>query len=120
MRLEDLKFESPPRVIGRGSFGLVLLADYRGTKVAVKRVVSSVQGTKGAESSALLSQSSRASSSRSGTLSTGTFGSSNIFGFRSSQRGSKLQAEFVSEMRLLSKLRHPSITTLMGTLHPSL
>ena len=36
---EDLHFDSPPLIIGRGSFGLVLLAEYRGTKVAVKRVL---------------------------------------------------------------------------------
>lgn len=35
----ELTFESPPTVIGRGTFGLVLLADYRGTEVAVKRVI---------------------------------------------------------------------------------
>eukprot|EP00985_Skeletonema_marinoi_P004688 scaffold2027_cov148-Skeletonema_marinoi.AAC.17 len=35
----DLKFDEPPVVIGRGTFGLVLLAEYRGTTVAVKRVL---------------------------------------------------------------------------------
>ena len=35
----ELKFEQPPVVIGRGTFGLVLLAQYRGTFVAVKRVI---------------------------------------------------------------------------------
>jgi ABC-type phosphate/phosphonate transport system substrate-binding protein len=35
----ELKFESPPTVIGQGTFGLVLLAEYRGTEVAVKRVI---------------------------------------------------------------------------------
>lgn len=37
----ELEFENPPRVIGRGTFGLVLLAEYRGTSVAVKRVIPS-------------------------------------------------------------------------------
>jgi serine/threonine protein kinase/ABC-type phosphate/phosphonate transport system substrate-binding protein len=36
---EDLEFDDPPTVVGRGTFGLVLLADYRGTQVAVKRVI---------------------------------------------------------------------------------
>jgi len=36
---EDLHFGSPPEVVGRGTFGLVLLAEYRGTQVAVKRVI---------------------------------------------------------------------------------
>jgi len=35
----ELKFNEPPFVIGRGTFGLVLLAEYRGTTVAVKRVL---------------------------------------------------------------------------------
>jgi hypothetical protein len=36
---EELKFCDPPEIIGRGTFGLVLLAEYRGTQVAVKRVI---------------------------------------------------------------------------------
>ena len=35
----ELKFDDSPVVIGRGTFGLVLLAEYRGTTVAVKRVI---------------------------------------------------------------------------------
>ena len=35
----ELQFDDPPVVIGRGTFGLVLLAEYRGTTVAVKRVL---------------------------------------------------------------------------------
>ena len=35
---DELHFDDPVEVIGQGSFGVVLLAEYRGTKVAVKRV----------------------------------------------------------------------------------
>eukprot|EP00547_Thalassionema_nitzschioides_P016529 CAMPEP_0194240680 /NCGR_PEP_ID=MMETSP0158-20130606/6778_1 /TAXON_ID=33649 /ORGANISM="Thalassionema nitzschioides, Strain L26-B" /LENGTH=1190 /DNA_ID=CAMNT_0038975425 /DNA_START=76 /DNA_END=3648 /DNA_ORIENTATION=+ len=35
----ELKFHRPPEVIGQGTFGLVVLAEYRGTQVAVKRVL---------------------------------------------------------------------------------
>ena len=35
----ELQFDDPPVVIGRGTFGLVLLSTYRGTTVAVKRVI---------------------------------------------------------------------------------
>jgi len=35
----ELEFDDPPIVIGRGTFGLVLLSTYRGTTVAVKRVI---------------------------------------------------------------------------------
>ncbi len=36
---EDLKFDNPPEIAGRGTFGLVLKAEYRGTMVAVKQVI---------------------------------------------------------------------------------
>jgi guanylate cyclase len=36
----ELYFNEPPEVIGLGTFGLVLLGEYRGTKVAVKRVLA--------------------------------------------------------------------------------
>ncbi|CAJ1959518.1 unnamed protein product [Cylindrotheca closterium] len=35
----DLTFDDPPTCVGEGKFGLILLADYRGTQVAVKRVL---------------------------------------------------------------------------------
>jgi len=37
--MDELKFDEPPEIIGRGTFGLVLKAEYRGTEVAVKRVM---------------------------------------------------------------------------------
>jgi hypothetical protein len=35
----DLHFTDPPMVVGRGTYGLVLLAEYRGINVVVKRVI---------------------------------------------------------------------------------
>ena len=35
----ELKYDSPPILLGRGTFGVVLQAEYRGTAVAVKRVI---------------------------------------------------------------------------------
>ena len=35
----ELKFDDPPEIAGRGTFGLVVKAEYRGTVVAVKRVI---------------------------------------------------------------------------------
>ena len=35
----ELRFDEPPEIIGRGTFGLVLLAEYREAQVAVKRVI---------------------------------------------------------------------------------
>lgn len=37
--VEELHFNEPPEVIGQGAFGVVVLGQYRGTKVAVKRVL---------------------------------------------------------------------------------
>lgn len=36
---DKLTFKDPPQILGRGTFGQVLLAEYRGTHVAVKRVI---------------------------------------------------------------------------------
>ena len=35
----ELHFAEPPEIIGQGGFGVVVLGQYRGTKVAVKRVL---------------------------------------------------------------------------------
>lgn len=37
--VDELHFDDPVEVIGQGSFGVVWLAEYRGTKVAIKRAV---------------------------------------------------------------------------------
>ncbi|CAB9515268.1 activated protein kinase catalytic subunit alpha-1 [Seminavis robusta] len=37
--INELLFDDPVEVIGQGSFGVVLLAEYRGTKVAIKQAV---------------------------------------------------------------------------------
>lgn len=39
IKKDDLEYHDPPEVLGHGTFGLVLLAEYRGTQVAVKRVI---------------------------------------------------------------------------------
>jgi len=42
---KELEFGQPPISIGRGSFGMVVLAEYRGTQVAVKRVIPPLGST---------------------------------------------------------------------------
>ncbi|CAB9502908.1 activated protein kinase catalytic subunit alpha-1 [Seminavis robusta] len=44
VNVEELHFDDPVEVIGQGAFGVVLKAEYRGTTVAIKRVLS--QGEK--------------------------------------------------------------------------
>jgi len=171
VKRKELIFDDPPRVVGRGTFGLVLLAEYRGTEVAVKRVIpprtklnrrrsnESDTGSVSGGGNALrrndflgsgdkeeikertsnfdfngddvevgMSSGARAvkfaTSSQSGHThfdSNGTNGSSSIDGkasivmkFRKQNSYDRLKAEFVIEMRQLSKLRHPCITTVMG------
>jgi hypothetical protein len=40
---EEIVFQSPPRILGRGTFGLVLLAQYKDKKVAVKRALPLIE-----------------------------------------------------------------------------
>lgn len=94
VQLADLVFGNPPEVIGQGSFGQVLRAEYRGTQVAVKRIMSSA------------SKSSVAKDSM-GSLSS----------YKDGTKGSwsnRHESSFVREMRILAKLRHPCVTTVMG------
>ncbi len=49
--VDDLHFNEPPEVIGQGGFGVVILGQYRGTKVAVKRVLPPSKVSKGNSSS---------------------------------------------------------------------
>ena len=44
---EELHFSHPVEVVGQGAFGVVLLAEYRGTKVAIKRVLPQKGSSKG-------------------------------------------------------------------------
>jgi class 3 adenylate cyclase len=39
IKTSELQFDDPPEILGRGTFGLVVRAEYRGTQVAVKRVI---------------------------------------------------------------------------------
>eukprot|EP00980_Cylindrotheca_fusiformis_P012392 scaffold3043_cov121-Cylindrotheca_fusiformis.AAC.8 len=180
---EELHFSHPVEVIGQGGFGLVLLAEYRGTKVAIKRVLPLLDKAKGKRSGSAVSLSRKddeeksnqewdeeiARGVESGSIGVGAttksssesdinlgFIDSLSFGVRrkglkrwipflrhneamaqslsilgtvsggsSTSRGllaafsccdenSRRREEFKEEMRLLSRLRHPCITTVMG------
>jgi len=192
----ELTFDEPPEIIGRGTFGLVLLGEYRGTEVAVKRVIPPAKNeaankTIGEETkpepkikflgkwrkgnnntvaakvfadanrhmiprveeddpdidiesdmgkvsgdmgnvSGLTVDMDTDFGKRSGSIGFGSKRSGSI-GFGSKRSGgnasgktsmssynqssySKLKLDFVKEMRQLSKLRHPCITTVMGAI----
>ena len=111
VRREELTFDDPPEVLGRGTFGLVLLAEYRGTKVAVKRAVPPLN-KKMREKSAHFSFVDKNDGDDAETsVGIGSVslsynqdaGSSKM----SKNNWSKLKEDFISEMRILSKLRHP-------------
>ena len=179
IKTTDLIFDQPPEILGRGTFGLVVRAEYRGTQVAVKRVIPPASYAKGGlTDSVALGKDPTTSSgeNRLGSLlarpSTNTkrrksnddyfaFSRTDPLGSTTSACGvnghpltstastnaglnsvdtvdahenaldalkqaptstarvsgkqySKLKDDFIHEMRLLSKLRHPCITTVMG------
>ena len=193
INVEELHFNEPPEVIGQGGFGIVILGQYRGTKVAVKRVLPpkgigsrrgsingsingsmTIKGSVDDMGSAEVKKDTRRGSKKRGsvTIDPNDSGSDgdieaprssmswerNFFAMRHdgntlkllesatlSNHGSssavrrvsiaessvnfvsrflpdalrfdehsKLKREFISEMRLLSRLRHPCITTVMG------
>jgi guanylate cyclase len=41
VNVREIHFDDPVEIIGRGSFGVVMLAEYRGTKVAIKCAIKS-------------------------------------------------------------------------------
>ncbi|CAB9500762.1 activated protein kinase catalytic subunit alpha-1 [Seminavis robusta] len=133
---EELKFADPPDIVGRGSFGLVLRATYRGTAVAVKRVIpprrtdidnSSHRFGSGQDAYQSIDGHMR-SYSKPNSKPRGADSMPSLLegkallklSFLSGPSGRdvaewrKRRQAFVKEMRYLSKLRHPCITTVMG------
>ncbi|CAB9499064.1 activated protein kinase catalytic subunit alpha-1 [Seminavis robusta] len=143
VKADELEFDEPPEILGRGTFGLVLKATYRGTGVAVKRVIppksSKGKASRGPRDSMNSSMNGAGTRSTSGTgsvngsvdmlssVNNGTAStmmksgseSTHLF-FNKKKKSSgdqdyaKLKSDFLKEMRHLSKLRHPCITTVMG------
>ena len=126
---EELEFDSPPIILGRGTFGLVLLASYRGTKVAVKRAVPPKNNKSihfsmmDLSSEELGAEKGQESGSSSAALEgSGSFGVRRSFHFAlssfrkntsqnplssSARNFDRLKSDFVEEMKILSRLRHP-------------
>eukprot|EP00980_Cylindrotheca_fusiformis_P006882 scaffold1442_cov128-Cylindrotheca_fusiformis.AAC.3 len=143
IKKEELKFADPPEIIGRGGFGLILKAEYRGTDVAVKRVLpprreGGWEPRESAETGSLAaphakehnkctqhfgwqSMVDKVSLVRSAS-SIGILGHTSTsheirpavaIGSLQTSR-SQLRKNFIKEMRVLSKLRHSCIATVMG------
>jgi serine/threonine protein kinase len=153
IKTSDLSFDDPPIILGRGTFGLVVCAEYRGTQVAVKRVIPAISQSamRSSESygnrlgsilkftngkavkmtshdkfdfSNLANGDAGMASTQSSVIHNGPsapLSSSEIPLAKTTRKSrlaqkefAKLKADFIREMRLLSKLRHPCITTVMG------
>ncbi|CAJ1963239.1 unnamed protein product [Cylindrotheca closterium] len=151
VKRSDLKFSDPPAVLGHGSFGFVLQAEYRGSKVAVKRaLLPSSKGDSSStdnvqfgtplkrigsqdydEDSADSSRRRSTESTRSVDLEVGatknraepqpalstrniTASSKSMMMTKGAANSRKTKQLFMDEMRVLSTLRHPNITTMMG------
>ncbi|CAB9522693.1 activated protein kinase catalytic subunit alpha-1 [Seminavis robusta] len=138
---KELCFDSPPNVLGRGRFGMVYLGTFRGTEVAVKKLLDPDQVDQTAHRSMGVREVGKLISLagvKTGDVETfpdedasqteheGKVGirsclfippqSSHGSGKMNTTLGSsrKQQASLKSEMRLLSKLRHPNVVTIMG------
>lgn len=119
IKTEELDFAFLPEILGRGTFGLVVVATYRGTKVAVKRVIPPKKLQAPSETYYnvhlgltidVLEPDEKRMSLHSSTSAAPFPGSS----CGASPQHTKLRKDFIAEMRQLAKLRHPNITTVMG------
>ncbi|KAL7570913.1 hypothetical protein ACA910_002546 [Epithemia clementina (nom. ined.)] len=145
VQASEIQFSDPPKIIGSGSFGLVLLAEYRGTQVAVKRVIPPCRKRKCTTTGSMSvnnvdifdrNEAERISNSLTQTsdvelgmqpvgenhdvnlhIASGAHQAKyweKAFQYNKQADYAKLKNEFIEEMRHLSKLRHPNVTTVMG------
>lgn len=135
----EITYDQPTTVLGQGSFGVVSKGYYRGTPVAVKKAMpkerpasktgsgkmSPSSGSGGFAFSDSLGQKGFAQSvsfGRNGFAQSGSFGRNGGTSQFASLTGTimknglknNLISEFAKEMRIVAKLRHPCITTVMG------
>ncbi|CAB9528643.1 activated protein kinase catalytic subunit alpha-1 [Seminavis robusta] len=141
---KELCFDSPPQVLGKGRFGMVYLCTFRGTEVAVKKLLDADQIDETGHTSMGVHEVGKVVSlpsakmedveqfpdeDASDTESQEVGITSCLFVAEQSSRGSSLmgssvmstvgssrnpQATLKAEMRLLSKLRHPNVVTVVG------
>eukprot|EP00592_Proboscia_alata_P011203 CAMPEP_0194365924 /NCGR_PEP_ID=MMETSP0174-20130528/13911_1 /TAXON_ID=216777 /ORGANISM="Proboscia alata, Strain PI-D3" /LENGTH=1196 /DNA_ID=CAMNT_0039140815 /DNA_START=168 /DNA_END=3758 /DNA_ORIENTATION=- len=142
VKTSELQYDDPPKVLGRGTFGLVVLAEYRGTKVAIKRVIPPKLNLNGDNNSfedlEFKATDPKTTNMFDFTESTAIINSSNLpkgrglmsslvvdYGSMGKNRSGwtrwhkrntydELVSDLILEVRQISKLRHPCITTMMG------
>jgi len=74
VNVEELHFDDPIEVIGQGAFGVVLKAEYRGTQVAIKRVLPAGKRNKSGRNASVNSTRGKSASMGSVSLSCGSVG----------------------------------------------
>lgn len=128
VRARELRFGDPPAVLGVGSHGRVVRAEYRGTQVAVKMLLPAAAAPGAAHPSAAadwsgLMAEGGSSLTRRGSLAQAPGGGAEDGGgtayeaLRARPRWSARSARrrnFLREVRVLSQLRHPNILTMVG------
>ena len=125
---DAIDFGDTPVVLGRGAYGQVLRASFKGTIVAVKRTrpieTQWRTRTSGLESLAFMGSMTTVLRTRTRSPRSST-DSLKVCGGRVSETGclgelarwrrdAALRADFVKEMRLLVHLRHPNVVTVLG------
>ncbi len=130
--LSDLHFFEPPQVLGRGTFGMVVAAEFRKTRVAVKLVIpptelnclavfshgggdSTIRAATGGSNDQIavtLGTPQHRPSHSAATPKRGNLLRHVVLQHASGTEDKRLRKQFVEEMRTLSKLRHPCITTV--------
>lgn len=134
----ELTYDDPVFPLGKGTFGLVLRGYYRGTTVAIKKVIASEipadnicifagrsgiarwastnSFTRGRQNTLSLSGNSNRNVSLDNSEPSANRGDATMSGGAHTMTlmTQNLKKDFISEMRLLSKLRHPYIVTIMG------
>lgn len=111
IKRNELVFQEPVEVLGRGTFGLVFLAEYRGTQVAVKRVLPHRKGaSETAQEPTMLED---------GDLHSRYVSYNGHTTNKKAKTIRKMKDDFTAEMRIVSRLRHPCITTVMGAVMES-
>jgi serine/threonine protein kinase len=76
VNVDELHFDDPPEVIGQGSFGDVLLAEYRGTPVAIKHATKTAHARNSRSSKEGSKGDSRGSASPQNSVGAGSLGTS--------------------------------------------
>ncbi|EGD75741.1 TKL/DICTY4 protein kinase [Salpingoeca rosetta] len=129
----DVVVSDPPEVLGMGAFGVVIKGELNGTAIAIKRVMPRASRAGARAPDGTVTGTYQASRTANGFgLQLGNMdneaaieraleqGNATTQGtthrMSKTKRLTNAKAEFMEEMRLLSRLRHPCIATMLGAI----